>query len=135
MSEAKSWRSVGALIVRCSLFAFVLLAASCNYWGRRRVDQLTPIKPQNPVWIWTPGKVEKWHAVVITQDSVSGIAYRMPVWCESCRLSIPRTRVDSMKLGYHTVAEDLTKGAGIITLAILLEAAVCTLVAPHDPQC
>lgn len=135
MKVTKSWRSVGALIVRCSRLAFLLLAAGCLYWGRRRVDQPTAIKPYNPVWIWSGGKVEKWHAVVITQDSVSGIAYRVPVWCESCRLSIPRTRVDSMKLGYRTVAENVTEFVGIVTAAMLADAAVCALVAPHDRDC
>ncbi len=64
------------VMVRCSLLASVLLAAGCfNYWGRRRVDQPTPVKPYQPVWIWSGGQVKKWHAVVITQDSVSGIPY------------------------------------------------------------
>jgi len=65
------------VMVRCSLLASVLLAVGCsNYWGRRRVDQPTPVKPHNPVWIWSGGQVKKWHAVVITQDSVSGIPYQ-----------------------------------------------------------
>ena len=66
-----------SVMVRCSLLASVLLAVGCsNYWGRRRVDQPTPVKPHNPVWIWSGGQVKKWHAVVITQDSVSGIPYQ-----------------------------------------------------------
>lgn len=40
----------GSLIVRWALLAF-LLAAGCSYWGRRRVDQPTPINPHDPVWI------------------------------------------------------------------------------------
>ncbi len=135
MKETKRWRSVGVLMARCSLLVFVLLGTGCLYWGRRRVDQPTPIKPSNPVWIWSGGTVEKWHAVVITENSVSGIPYRMPLWCGSCRLSIPRTRVDSMKLGYHTVPEVVLVGAGALTALTLAEAAVCTVVAPRDPQC
>ena len=123
-------------MVRCSLLASVLLAAGCsNYWGRRRVDQPIPVKPHQPVWIWSGGQVNKWHAVVITQDSVSGIPYRMSLKCDSCRRSLPRTQVDSMKLGYHTVPEYVIEGAGIVAVLTLAEAAVCAVVAPRDPQC
>ena len=124
------------VMVRCSLLASVLLAAGCsNYWGRRRVDQPTPVKPHQPVWIWSGGQVNKWHAVVITQDSVSGIPYRMSLKCDSCRRSLPRTQVDSMKLGYHTVPEYVIEGTGIVAVLTLAEAAVCAVVAPRDPQC
>ena len=124
------------VMVRCSLLASVLLAAGCsNYWGRRRVDQPIPVKPHQPVWIWSGGQVNKWHAVVITQDSVSGIPYRMSLKCDSCRRSLPRTQVDSMKLGYHTVPEYVIDGTGILAVLTLAEAAVCAVVAPRDPQC
>jgi hypothetical protein len=135
VKEARSWRSVRVLNVRRSLVPIVLLVAGCNYWGRRRLDQPTPIKPDNPVWIWSGGKVEKWHAVVITPDSVSGIAYKMPVTCYSCRLTIPRTRVDSMKLGYRTLPEDVTGIVSLTALGLLADVVVCTLVAPQDREC
>src|SRR2546426_305611 len=122
-------------MMRCSRVAIVLLAAGCaGYWGRRPLDQPTPVKRASPVWIWTSGGVEKWHAVVITQDSVSGIPYQMPVRCDSCRRSIPRTRVDSMKLGYRTLAEDVTEVGGALTLAILVDGVLCYLFDRGDPQ-
>ena len=40
-----------------------------------------------------------------------------------------------MKLGYHTVPEVVLVGAGALTALTLAEAAVCTVVAPRDPQC
>ncbi len=62
------------LVTRCLSIALVLLIAGCaGYWGKRPLDQPTPLNPRNPVWIWTRGGVEKWHEVVITPDSVSGI--------------------------------------------------------------
>jgi len=126
---------VRVLVVRCSLFALVMLAAGCNYWGRRRVDEPTAVKPQNPVWIWSGAQVKKWHAVVITQDSVSGIPYSVPLKCYGCRRSMPRTQVDSMTLGYHTVPEYVIKGTGIFAVVTLAEAAVCAVLLPRDPQC
>src|SRR5881398_206865 len=122
--------------MRCLRFGLVLLAAGCSgYWGRRPVDQPTPVERHDPVWIWSGGQVNKWHAVVITQDSVSGIPYRMSLKCDSCRRSLPRTQVDSMKLGYHTVPEYVIEGTDIFAALTLEEAAVCAVVLPRDPQC
>ena len=103
--------SVHVLMTRCLCLAFVLPIAGCwgNYWGRRPVDQPTPIDPGDPVWIWTRGGVEKWRAVVITQDSVSGIPFESSRKCVVCRRSIPRVQVDSMKHGYRTLAETVTE--------------------------
>ena len=84
------------------------------------------------MWIWSGGEVTKWHAVVITQDSVSGIPYQMSVHCYSCRRSVPRTRVDSMKLGYRTLPENVTMVVGAATAAILVEAAVCSLLGARN---
>ena len=53
----------------------------------------------------------------ISQDSVSGIPYRMSLKCDSCRRSMPRGQVDSMKLGYHTVAEFITFWGGLLILS------------------
>ena len=114
------FRSLGA--TRSSL-AFVLLAAGCwsSYWGRRPLDQPIAIEPDDPVLIWNSSGVEKWHAVVITQDSVSGIPYEAPLRCTLCRRSIPRVQVDSMTLYYRTLAEDVTNVVGPPTLIILAE--------------
>ncbi len=124
------------LMTRCLSIAFVLLIAGCaGYWGKRPLDQPTRLNPRNPVWIWTGGEVEKWHEVVITPDSVSGIPFDQPLQCAFCRQSVPRTRVDSMKLGYKTRVQSITEFVGVVTAAILAEAAVCAVVAPHDGQC
>ncbi len=123
-------------MTRCLSIAFVLLIAGCSsYWGKRPLDQPTRLNPRNPVWIWTRGGVEKWHEVVITPDSVSGIPFDVPLQFASWRRSIPRTRVDSMKLGYKTRVQNITEFVGVVTAAILAEAAVCAVVAPHDGQC
>jgi hypothetical protein len=107
VKQISRWRNVRVLVVRCScLLVLVLLAASCpRYWGWRRVDQPTPLKPKADVRIWSGGEVQLWHGVVISDDSVSGIPHGKSLKCDSCRRSVPRTQVDSMKLGYHTVAE------------------------------
>jgi len=108
----------------------------CGYWGRRPIDQPTPLKPHDPVWIWSHDTVHKWHDVVITQDSVSGIPFGTERGCYSrCRRSIPRVQVDSMKRGYRTLPQNVTTFVGAATVAILADAAVCYLVDRNDPQC
>jgi hypothetical protein len=110
------WRHVRVFILLCAPLAFVLATAAC-FWGRRRVDEPRPVKPYAPVWIWSGGRVEKWHAVVITQDSVSGISWGKSLKCDSCRRSMPRTQVDSMKVGYHTIAERVAYLGGLVILS------------------
>ena len=129
--------SVRVLMTRCLCLAVVLLIAGCwgHYWGRRPVDQPTRINPGDPVWIWTKGGVEKWRAVVITQDSVSGIPFETSRKCVVCRRSIPRVQVDSMKHGYRTLAQNVTEVLGAVTVLTIGEAALCYLVARNDPQC
>jgi hypothetical protein len=108
----------------------LLFATGCwsGYWGRRPIDHPTPLQDQEPVWIWTSGRVEKWHAVVITQEHVSGVPYQMSVHCDSCWRSIPLAKVDSMKVGYHTFPENVTYAVRATTLVVLGEIAAALLV-------
>ena len=130
-----AWRGSRLFVMRCSHLAFVLLTAGCSgYWGRRPINHPAPVERLAPVWIWSGGEVNKWHAVVITQDSVSGIPYRTSLKCDSCRRSIPRARVDSMTLGYQTNAEKLTEVGGVLTGAFLALAALCWISGGHG-QC
>jgi hypothetical protein len=70
----------------------------------------------------------KWHAVIITQDSVSGVPYDLAVECDSCRRSLPRSQVDSMKVGYHSVVREGLEDLGVVTLGLVVEAGVCALI-------
>ena len=121
------------LVSHLSRFAFLLLAAGCGggRWAPSRIELPYPVEPSDVVWIWSGGKVEKWHAVVFPPDSVSGIPYRMALQCDSCRRSMPRAQVDSMKVGYGTGAAtgvartSLTLGAALAAI-LLLEIVVCS---------
>ena len=113
-----------------SRFAFLLLAVGCSggRWEPRRIDLPFPFEPSDVVWIWSAGKVEKWHAVVVTPDSVSGIPYTMALQCDSCRRSMPRAQVDSMKVGpYHANGPNALEVAGVLGAALLLEIAICSV--------
>ena len=110
-----------------SALAFVLLAAGCSSgWGRGPLGLPTPLRPRDVVRIWSGGEVQKWHAVVITEESVSGIPHQMPVSCDSCVLRIPRTQVDSMKL--DNKGPNALEMVGIVALALVAEGVVCALI-------
>ena len=129
-------RRVRVVIVCCSIFLLLLLTQACsNYWGRRPIDQPVPVQRDVPVWIWSSSGVEKWHAVVITQDHVSGIPYQKSLHCDSCWRSIPRAQVDSMKIGYHTFVEGVSHvGAGtLIVLGVTF--AFCSMVSIWSSKC
>jgi len=135
----RSWLIVRSAVLRSCLL-FVLLAAGCatRYLAWRRVDQPTPLKSEDVVWIWGGGAANKWHAVVITQDSVSGVPYELPLPCDSCRHSLSRSQVDSMDVGYERQKSSsgarALQYAGVVILAILVEAGVCALI-HADNQC
>ena len=121
--------------MRYSHLAFVLLAAGCvsnAEWERRTGFQPAPMKPSDPVLIWSSGTVDKWHAVVITADSVSGIPYETSLECDSCRRSIPLVLVDSMKVRHSTSAKDVAGTSlvftGIVAAGILLELVVAAAI-------
>ena len=69
------------------------------------------------------GRVHRWHAVRSSPDSVSGISFLQPIDCDSCRVSIPQTAVDSLRLGNPTGAlwrsVGLTLGAAAVTALLL----------------
>ena len=122
------------LTARWPALALVLLMTGCGYWGRRPIDLSPPLKPHDPVWIWSHDTVSKWHDVVLTQDSASGIPFGTSRDCYAwCRRSIPRVQVDSMKQGYRTLAQNVTAVTGITILALFVEFEVCDLA--HIPDC
>ena len=78
--------------------------------------------------------VNRWHWVVITEDSVSGIPYEMSPECDGCRRSLPRSQVDSMTLGYqhHNIGREALEDLGLVTALVLVEAGMCALIHAHS---
>jgi len=87
----------GFLTVRCASMALLLLAGGCTPVGWHRVDLAPPFRRHEQVKVWSRGNVERWHAVAMSRDSISGIPYKMPLDCDSCRRSIVLTEVDSLR--------------------------------------
>lgn len=95
--------------MRCLIPVVLLVAAGCAsapgvYWmkedihpvavrGDRRLDR---------VRLWTQDSVVQWHAVLVTRDSISGIPDQGSQGCDSCRVTLPTSAVDSLRVGYLT---------------------------------
>jgi hypothetical protein len=113
----------------------VALVTGCTGMSLRRLEPPVAVKPDEIVWIWSGANLRQWHAVAITQDSVLGIPYQLPVSCDSCRLSLPRSQVDSLKVrdkgGQYagaTRSPHPLELVGVVVAAILVEAGVCALI-------
>jgi hypothetical protein len=65
----------------------------------------------------------RWHAVIVSRDSVSGIPYTMPIACDSCRRSIPLIEVDSLRIRKGSSGAQLA----VIPALLFLEYVVCSL--------
>jgi len=75
--------------------------------------------------------VNKWQAVVFSEDSVSGMPYKSSRKCDSCRRSLALTEVDSMRLEHQYQKIDSKGGlevGEVIGLVLVIEIAVCTLI-------
>ena len=112
---------------RIVMSARVLLASSilqaCGAgWHQPKQPMPDPLPRRQQVQVWQEGHPLQWHAVVLTPDSVSGIPYHKPVDCDSCRTSISREIVDSLRLGNPTAGFWKTVGLviGIPTLAYVV---------------
>jgi hypothetical protein len=80
--------------------ALAVVCAACGA-GWHRPAQLAPgpLSPRQQVEVWSGGAVRRWHAVQVGPDSISGIAFLLPITCDACRTAVPRSAVDSVRLG------------------------------------
>jgi hypothetical protein len=98
-----------------------VVSTGCGAGWRRADLQDGALKPRQQVQLWRAGKPTNWHAVVIRPDTVSAIPFMRPVGCDSCRVGMPRTEIDSMRLGNPVAGFWKTVGLAVgIPLAILV---------------
>ena len=90
-------RGFGFVTGPCASIVLLLIAGGCTPVGWHRVDLTSRFRRREQVKVWSRGSVERWHAVVFSRDSVSGIPYKLPLDCDRCRRSIALTEVDSLR--------------------------------------
>ena len=91
-------RAATSQFVRSALLAFWVLGCGAG-WHQPGEVRPGALPARQQVQVWEHGAVLRWHAVRISQDSMSGITYFRPVSCDSCRRSVPRAAVDSLRFG------------------------------------
>jgi hypothetical protein len=82
------------------LLILTLVNSACGA-GWHRPDPLPSgaLPPRQQVQVWQGGRARQWHAVRLEADSISGIPFIASPDCDSCRVSVPRAAVDSLRLG------------------------------------
>jgi hypothetical protein len=87
------------------LLATLLPQAACSA-GWHRIEPVVPSKlaKRQQVQVWQGRERLQLHAIRVDHDSVSGVPFHKPVDCDSCRISLPSSTVDSMRAGNPTAA-------------------------------
>ena len=112
--------------MRAGLIGLMLLQSGCGAgWRTTRLEpRRLPTRQQAQVW--SAGKARQWHGILVTTDSVSGVPYTQAPECDSCRVGLARSTVDSIQLGNPSAGlwKSLALGGAITVGAALL---VCKL--------
>ena len=88
---------------RAAAAGLFLFAAACSsFQAGRPLDQLPlPVPPEKRVEVWSKGERYQLHAVTVDADSLRGVRWWHDPKCDSCRVTLARTSVDSVRtLGY-----------------------------------
>jgi len=122
-------RSLTAIAV-----AACLLLQACGAGWRRPPDlELGPLAQRQQAQVWHQGRVVRWHALVISADSISGVPYLRPPDCDSCRVALPRAQVDSLRLGNPVAG--FWKTVGLVVGIPLLVLGVVCVIGDGGPPC
>ncbi len=92
--------------------AWLLLTGCGAGWHRTDLTPGAALPPNDQYLIHHGTGVDRWHAVQVSNDSVAGIPWLKPVDCDTCRLSLPRASVDSIRLGHPS--QGVWKTAGLV---------------------
>jgi hypothetical protein len=91
----------------------VSLICGCAGWVRYELPSDTTFAPRQGVQVWKGATPLVLHAVSVSADSLLGVPYHKPPSCDSCRVTMRRSDVDSLRLGNP-------EGGGIVSWAVPL---------------
>jgi len=119
----------------------LLIATGCSPTWTRLTPVPAPSAPQvnRRVQVWThDNSVYYWYAVTISEDSVSGVSYRvrgdlangspMPVKSDTTRHRLPLAEVDSIRLARYNPANNALLAADLTFIVLYTALSKC-----HDP--
>jgi hypothetical protein len=82
------------------LLPLALLTVGCGAgWHQPAALSPGPMPNRQQVQVWSSGQMRRWHAVRVTEDSISGVPFAESPDCTDCRGSIARAAVDSVRIG------------------------------------
>jgi hypothetical protein len=88
--------------------------------GWHRLEDLTPraLPVRQQVQLWQGRHNRVLHAVTVRDDSVGGVPFHLPPDCDSCRVVIARSLVDSMRLGNQERGALRSLGLGYVAIGV-----------------
>jgi hypothetical protein len=95
------------------------LASACGAgWHREQMGPERQLPPRQQVQLWLGHQPRVLHGVIVGPDSVSGVPFHLPPECDSCRVTVARSAVDSMRLGNRERGALRSLGLGYVTLGV-----------------
>jgi hypothetical protein len=82
--------------------AVSLIVSGCASWHREPIGELDRVRPEAVVEVWRGGQRTELRAVRLGADDISGIPFFRPRGCDSCRIALLRSSVDSIRQGGST---------------------------------
>ncbi len=104
--------------ILCLLLSLPQAACGAG-WRPIPVAAPSDLPPRQQVQVWRRGEALQLHGLRLTEDSVSGIPYLQPLTCDSCRIAIPRTEMDSLRTGNPGKGFWGTVGLGLLALLVV----------------
>jgi len=103
---------------RLGLFA-VVLVCGCAGWERVQLASDTSLAPRQQVQVWSGSHARVLHGVRLSRDSLVGVPFQKPPSCDSCRVAIARSDVDSLRVGSMERAGIVVSALPFLALAFL----------------
>ncbi len=102
-----------------TLFLALWLVSACGGgWHREELKPERQLPARQQVQLWSGHQTRVVHAVILGPDSVSGVPFHLPPACDSCRVVVARSAVDSMRLGNKERGALRSLGLGYLALGL-----------------
>ncbi len=112
-------------LVAAGLAVLLLVQTACGAgWRQPPAMPTGSLAPRQQVQVWTHGHARQLHAVRVGTDSLSGVPFTRPIDCDSCRLRIARTAIDSVRFGNPTAGFWRSVGL-VVGGSLVLMGALC----------
>lgn len=93
-------------------------------WNAVRQPWPDSLPPRQQVQVWQHGAKLQLHALRVSTDSISGVPFHEPIECDSCRVTVPRIEVDSLRRG--SPERGFLRSIGVVAMVFyLLGALLC----------